>query len=501
MQRRPPTGFCGLVVSVGLALAWLFASALGTPPAALAAGSWSAPTLINPLIGPVLVRSGPERGSLNGAGRIELYSLSCASETFCVAVGGENESRGHGKAPREYERGYLFTYNGHSWRGPLRIPGQLKLSLVSCESNSFCLAIGAHFVSLEKGLEYALTYNGHSWSKPQHIATGEELATLSCASASFCIAGGETSTLIYNASAWSAPQSLGARLPLDSASCASATFCVAVGAVLANQGVVGEGLSEAQREHFESYARTYDGSTWSAPQTIDLIQHQLAAISCPAMTLCLAVDRQGDGLTYNGSAWSAPALIDSQGELSSLFCPSTSFCVGVGNRGEERGEALTYDGSAWSTPEVIDPRHGLVHVSCPSASFCVALDEWGRALFYPGERGAKGALRKARRAARPPAGGQRRLRRARLGVDRAQRRPTRLPGAQPGRSALAGLRAQQERVRGHPDRVGEGGPSGSFSARAAIPTQRRAGLYTVSGRCGGGNLGVLAKLRVLSRGK
>jgi hypothetical protein len=37
---------------------------------------------------------------------------------------------------------------------------------------------------------------------------------------------------------------------------------------------------------------------------------------------------------------------------------------------------------------------------------------------------------------------------------------------------------------------------GRFSATTRIPAARRAGRYTVTARCGGGNLGVLARLTV-----
>lgn len=37
---------------------------------------------------------------------------------------------------------------------------------------------------------------------------------------------------------------------------------------------------------------------------------------------------------------------------------------------------------------------------------------------------------------------------------------------------------------------------GSFSVKTTIPSTRRAGKYTITGRCGGGNLGVSATLKV-----
>ncbi len=42
---------------------------------------------------------------------------------------------------------------------------------------------------------------------------------------------------------------------------------------------------------------------------------------------------------------------------------------------------------------------------------------------------------------------------------------------------------------------------GNFSRRTTIPKLRRAGRYSVTGRCGGGNVGAQATLRVLRHGR
>ena len=39
--------------------------------------------------------------------------------------------------------------------------------------------------------------------------------------------------------------------------------------------------------------------------------------------------------------------------------------------------------------------------------------------------------------------------------------------------------------------------NGSFSKRTRLPRRRKPGRYSISGRCGGGNLGVVARLRIL----
>jgi hypothetical protein len=43
------------------------------------------------------------------------------------------------------------------------------------------------------------------------------------------------------------------------------------------------------------------------------------------------------------------------------------------------------------------------------------------------------------------------------------------------------------------------GRNGAFSVKTTIPASRKAGNYTITGRCGGGNLGVTAHLRVLKK--
>lgn len=55
------------------------------------------------------------------------------------------------------------------------------------------------------------------------------------------------------------------------------------------------------------------------------------------------------------------------------------------------------------------------------------------------------------------------------------------------RHLFAGVPAVSAPVRAH----------GAYSVRIRIPAARRPGVYTITGRCGGGNLGVRARLRVL----
>jgi hypothetical protein len=147
-----------------------------------------------------------------------LYSVSCASASFCAAVGGGPE-----------ELANALIYNGSSWSAPHTVDSRgVTVTSVSCPSVSFCAAVDWN--------GDALTYNGHSWSAPVHVASAapaDEVAAVSCASPWFCMAVGEAKgdqgdALTYNGRSWSAPRIVGHGGGFTAVSCPSATFCVAV---------------------------------------------------------------------------------------------------------------------------------------------------------------------------------------------------------------------------------------------------------------------------------
>jgi hypothetical protein len=120
--------------------------------------------------------------------------------------------------------------------------------------------------------------------------------------------------------------------------------------------------------------------TWSSP--VSLYGYSgagfLSSVSCPSASFCMAVDGSGNALSYNGSAWSTPVSINGTNSLNSVSCPSASFCMAV----DGSGNALSYNGSAWSTPVSINGTNSLNSVSCPSASFCMAGDYYGNYIVY-----------------------------------------------------------------------------------------------------------------------
>jgi hypothetical protein len=167
---------------------------------------------------------------------------------------------------------------------------------------------------------------------------------------------------------WSAPQRIDAtespRLyPSPVVSCASASFCVAVDQ--------------------NSNALTYNGSSWTSPASIKgsyPFELRFTSVSCPTTAFCVAVG-EGQAVNYSAGSWSQPSSIDAIGGLLAVSCPSATFCAAV----DSGGNALTYNGSSWTAPSHIDTTaEGIGSVSCASSSFCIAADYEGKTMIYNG---------------------------------------------------------------------------------------------------------------------
>jgi hypothetical protein len=312
-----------LVLAISFAVtSWILAIA----QSAVASSGWSTPVTIAEGLHPT--------------------SVSCPSSSFCAVVD---------------EDGRAAIYDSGSWSAPIDIDGTEALTSVSCASSLFCAAVD------KRG--HAATYANGSWGT--FVSVGGRFHAVSCPSVSFCVAGNDGRVAIYNGTSWTESNFIDTApagehsfyaYTLTSVSCPSTSFCATV-----------DGWGKAL---------TYDGTSWSAPVSIDG-ETWLTSVSCTSSSFCAAVDQRGNALTYNGSSWSAPNDIDGTGDVipdgfTSVSCPASSFCAAV----DQRGNALTYNGSSWSAPASIDSGHELTSVSCPSAAFCAAIDYVGHILTY-----------------------------------------------------------------------------------------------------------------------
>jgi hypothetical protein len=234
---------------------------------------------------------------------IGLSSVSCASATFCVALGFEYGSNG--------QRLIAERWNGTSWRFMgIQLPGRTNNRIaVSCVAPSSCVAVGTHLAS---GRAVGNCSNSGSECRP---------VTWQLVGNTF---------VLRPAAARPFPYAL-----LNGVSCAAADNCTAVG----NETV-----------YYHPLAEHWDGHRWSwvgplpYPHTAfrDL-GPDLEDISCPAPRSCVAVgsagtdgdafieNRRAGGAWYYGLPQPRPDYEGGASRLQSVSCSVFQRCAAVGS--------------------------------------------------------------------------------------------------------------------------------------------------------------------------
>jgi hypothetical protein len=271
-----------------------------------------------------------------------LDGVSCVPGSGCVAVGGDARLAG-----------------GIRWSIPASIPGY-RLSSLSCASPTFCTAIGRNTKLNPYGvMEH---WDGQRWAieRPDMVGFDDGFAAVSCPSATACIALGAYNarycpppsggtfpycnpdprmlTERWNGTQWSRERT-SSRPPfwgLTDMSCATPSACVAIGAAVAPGTVL-----QAPR------VELWNGKTWSiqpipnAQFTNPLTAMTLAGVSCPSATACTVVGGYNGGTGggpvaehWDGKRWSVQSFPDLAsprgGMLNDVSCPTPTDCTAVG---------------------------------------------------------------------------------------------------------------------------------------------------------------------------
>jgi hypothetical protein len=172
-------------------------------------------------------------------------AVACSSATLCFATGNRTVGSGGSTAP------LIERWNGSSWsvvNSPAPAGAERTYLLgVSCATLTFCVAVGESDYGVHDDVPDSvawdvLRWNGTAWSiatapKPTGTTVLSTLRGVSCVSASFCVAAGYyyrndgVPTIIeqWNGQNWSVGFNPGFMGNLSSASCANSTFCSAVG--------------------------------------------------------------------------------------------------------------------------------------------------------------------------------------------------------------------------------------------------------------------------------
>jgi len=252
-------------------LAWV-------PPTEFTAGYWQI-TAKNPPT--------PE-----GATGVTLQDVSCTTESACTAVGNYYAS---GYKP------YVARWNGSTWAlqsapAPKEgVAGEAMVS-VSCASSTFCVAVGR-----AANKPFAESWNGTEWTILSTVnpegATEAGFAGVACSTSSSCMAVGsyhatsfgvdKTLTERWNGSTWaivSSPNPAKEGLAhLRGVSCLSASSCIAVGSLYSGTFPLDEETTIAE---------SWNGTSWTlqtSPNAAGKHFSSFVSVSCSSTVACTAV--------------------------------------------------------------------------------------------------------------------------------------------------------------------------------------------------------------------
>jgi len=294
-----------------------------------------------------------------------LTAVSCPTATFCVATDA---------------LGNYVMMNGETWGQPTSFAGLNSpvMQSVSCASSSFCLAVGetANF----SPIDYYF-YNG-VWSADTVVFSPSDTSpfnSVSCTSTLVCLAtdlGGGVMTFTFSASPTPTLSHSPSPTPINpsvkgfvgqSIACVAATSCV-VGSKT-NQISVFNGTSWSTSTDFMTGA---NGVQVSCAQTTCVANDSLG---------------QGISAVAPFTSWSRTGQLNMLSQIEGLSCfavAASAGCQAVDNDGFSIAIALDASGVPTYTPAAtfFDPPHTLTSVSCASASYCIASDAAGETFTW-----------------------------------------------------------------------------------------------------------------------
>ena len=301
-----------------------------------------------------------------GSGENELNAVTCATASFCVAVGQQKESTGGALL--------IEQWNGTAWSvvsGVTVTPSANDaLNGVSCAGPSFCMAVGSTGAGA-----FAEMWNGSTWSAstvtpPPGFNAAVYLSSVFCVASNSCQALGtgfttSTPTLFgeqWNGTNWSAvtaatpPAGPNEAIAASGMDCISGSQCLAVGTTDHNGAISAP------------FAEQWNGTAWALANTGISTSLPggsfLSSVSCAGATFCQAVGQVGGATTqnliemWNGSAWSTPTSTPQTSpslsqRLMGVDCFSATACSAVGWSNQTSGQspatlAVSWNGTAWS---------------------------------------------------------------------------------------------------------------------------------------------------------
>jgi hypothetical protein len=168
-------------------------------------------------------------------------SVSCVSSSFCLAVGR------YGIRYAEIPEFYLPYPSSEEWNGrewtfkSIPTVTEYVLQDVSCASSTFCMAVGQR----NEEAMLAMSWNGREWTvrETPRFETRSILTSVSCTSSTSCIAVGWSNAYSTRALQWDGTRWTSQTVPnpgrggiLNEVACTSSTVCTAVGHYIETSG-------------------------------------------------------------------------------------------------------------------------------------------------------------------------------------------------------------------------------------------------------------------------
>lgn len=321
----------------------------------------------------------------------DFFGLSCPSQSLCVGV----DSHGSVVTSTDPADGASAT-----WTSTAVDQLDNRVDAISCPSVSLCVVgdmAGNTIVSSDPADGVAATWTTTNVDADTLAGIPRKVSLLSCARAStVCVAADPSGYALATADprgvapAWVvSPAETYVKADQNgkptAVSCPSVSFCAAVdelgNVVTTKDPAAGETAVWKQAAGVDR-GRGYDPGC-GYPGAPDCGAGQLDDISCPSLSLCVAVDNLGHIATStNPSAgnpsWTlTPQSVDGYGPLTGVSCPSVSLCIALdGNHGKIFTSTDPTNGSSWKAAYT----HAgifLDAVSCSSQAFCAAVDSSG----------------------------------------------------------------------------------------------------------------------------
>lgn len=136
-----------------------------------------------------------------------------------------------------------------------------------------------------------------------------------------------------------------------------------------------------------------EGLVWASPQAVT--SAPITSVACPSTSFCAVVDTAGEVATSTDptaspATWQTTSL-DSH-SLEGIACPSSGLCVAVDSNGNVLTSTDPTGGAgAWTTTPIAGTDNTLTAVSCPATSFCLAAAVLGQVYLATNPTGGASA--------------------------------------------------------------------------------------------------------------